>query len=77
MKHPALFILLPFLLTLVVHAENKDTGFVTLFDGKTFDGWKHGGNWVIEDGAFFRNNRGGSLTYTKALVPDDFELRFE
>ena len=51
--------------------------FTSLFDGKTFNGWKHGGNWVIEDGAFFRNKRGGSLTYTEALVPDDFELRFE
>ncbi len=51
--------------------------FVSLFDGKTFTGWNHGGNWVIEDGAFFRKEGGGPLTYTKALVPDDFELRFE
>ena len=42
-----------------------DTGFVTIFDGKTLDGWhvsaktghsrasknKTGGNWVVEDGA--------------------------
>lgn len=52
-------------------------GFISLFDGKTFANWEQGGNWVIEDGAFYRKARGGSLTYTTSLVPDDFELRFE
>lgn len=51
--------------------------FETLFDGKTFTGWEHKGNWVIEDGAFFRKAKGGNLTYTVKPVPDDFELRFE
>ncbi|GEM_PF-1016555 len=51
--------------------------FKSLFDGKTFDGWEHSGNWVIEEGAFYRKSRGGSLTYTADQVPDDFELRFE
>ena len=51
--------------------------FETLFDGKTFTGWEHKGNWVIEDGAFYRKAKGGSLTYTVKPVPDDFELRFE
>ena len=36
----------------VVHtstaAEAKD-GFVPLFDGKTLDGWKTTGNWIVED----------------------------
>ena len=54
-----------------------EPGFVSLFDGKSFTGWKHSGNWIIEDGAFYRKASGGSLTYTEALVPDDFELRFE
>ena len=57
-------------------AEER-SGFASLFDGKSFEGWEHGGNWVIEDGAFYRNAKGGSLTYTAATVPDDFELRFE
>jgi hypothetical protein len=57
-------------------AESRQ-GFVAVFDGKTFDGWEQGGNWVIEDGAFYRKERGGSLKYTRARVPDDFELRFE
>ncbi len=52
-------------------------GFISLFDGKTFEGWKHNGNWAIENGVFYRKSKGGSLTYTTATVPDDFELRFE
>ena len=51
--------------------------FEPLFDGKTFSGWEHKGNWVIEDGAFYRKAKGGPLTYTVKPVPDDFELRFE
>lgn len=57
-------------------AESRQ-GFVELFDGKTFDGWEQGGNWRIEDGAFFRATDGGSLTYKRKTVPDDFELRFD
>lgn len=60
--------------TLLAGDEPK---FQMLSDGKTFDGWTQDGNWVIEDSAFFRKGKGGSLTYTKALVPDDFELRFD
>jgi len=52
-------------------------GFETLFDGRSFAGWEQKGNWVIEDGAFYRKDKGGSLTYTVKPVPDDFELRFE
>lgn len=55
----------------------KKAGFVPLFDGKTFAGWEHSGNWIIEDGAFYRRDKGGALTYTAVNVPDDFELRFE
>lgn len=57
--------------------EEEELGFVPLHDGKTFDGWKHNGNWEIQDGTFARVRRGGNLTYTAGLVPDDFELRFE
>lgn len=58
-------------------AAETEEHFKKLFDGKTFNGWKHNGNWVIEDGAFFRKSKGGSLTYINASTPDDFELRFE
>jgi hypothetical protein len=51
--------------------------FTPLFDGKTFTGWEQSGNWVIDSGAFYRKAAGGSLTYTAATIPDDFELRFE
>ena len=27
--------------------EEQRLGFVALSDGKTFDGWKHPGNWEI------------------------------
>ena len=58
--------------------QEKRMGFQTLFDGKTFDGWKQDGNgWVIEDGAFYRKTKASPLTYAKGPVPDDFELRFE
>lgn len=52
-------------------------GFVALSDGKTFNGWKHSGNWEIQDGAFVRVRPSGNLTYEVRPVPDDFELRFE
>jgi hypothetical protein len=74
------FIALSALSPAIVAAEEPKTtepGFTSLFDGKTFDGWTHKGNWIIEDGAFYRNDKGGSLTYTAATVPNDFELRFE
>lgn len=60
-----------------VLVSRVDRGWVTLFDGKTVDGWEQSGNWVIEDGAFYRKARGGQLTYTVAPVPDDFEIQFE
>lgn len=57
--------------------QEKDSGFVELFDGKSFAGWEHNGNWEIQDGVFARVRKGSNLTYTAALVPDDFELRFD
>ncbi|SKA94374.1 protein of unknown function [Prosthecobacter debontii] len=58
-------------------AEEKAQGFQLLFDGQSFTGWEHKGNWVIQDGALDCPKRGGDITYTVAKVPDDFELRFE
>jgi hypothetical protein len=54
-----------------------EPGFEPLFDGKTLDGWKQGGNWAVVNGEIARVKQGGSLTYEKAKVPDDFELRFD
>ncbi|MBY0231679.1 MAG: DUF1080 domain-containing protein, partial [Gemmataceae bacterium] len=39
-------------------------------------GWKHAGNWKMEDGVLTRSGKGGGLTYDAKKVPDDFELRF-
>ncbi|HBV65006.1 MAG TPA: DUF1080 domain-containing protein [Rhodopirellula sp.] len=58
-------------------AEEAALGFIPLFDGKSFSGWEHDGNWEIQNGTFARVRGGGSLTYTKSTVPDDFALRFE
>jgi hypothetical protein len=65
------------LVAVAIEPAEKELGFVELFDGKSFDGWKHNGNWEIEDGVFARVRKGGNLTYTAGLVPDDFELRFD
>lgn len=57
--------------------KEKADGFQPLSDGKTFVGWEQSGNWVVKDGAFYRNGKGGPLTYVREAVPDDFELRFD
>lgn len=71
--------LLPILLLIstFAHAAEPEPGFESLFDGKTLDGWKHKGNWEVLNGEITRVKKGGPLTYTKARVPDDFELRFD
>lgn len=58
-------------------AEEKAQGFELLFDGKSLEGWEQDGNWVIEEGAISRKDKGGSLVWKVRPLPDDFELRFE
>ena len=58
-------------------AGERRLGFELLFDGRSFDRWTQGGNWVIEDESLFCRDRGGDVYYTGQFVPDDFELRFE
>ncbi|MCA9068713.1 MAG: DUF1080 domain-containing protein [Planctomycetaceae bacterium] len=57
--------------------EEKRAGFELIFNGTDLTGWKHSGNWVVEEGVITRQGKGGSLVYQKSKVPDDFELRFE
>ncbi len=57
--------------------EEQAAGFKALFNGENLDGWKHSGNWQVEDSVITRGGRGGSLVYIARKVPDDFELRFE
>ena len=76
---PALFML--FSLTSTFSVADEATGqsptFTKLFNGSTLDGWKHSGNWKVDDGTVTRTGGGGSLIYTGSKVPDDFELQFE
>jgi hypothetical protein len=72
----ALAVFSPLFASALEPAEER-LGFVPLSDGQSFAGWKHAGNWKIEEGAFARVGPGGSLTYEARLLPDDFELRFE
>ena len=60
-----------------VSEEERSSGFNSIFDGSSLDGWEQKGNWVVEDGAIFRKANGGSLVFKKLPVPNDFELRFE
>ncbi|MFV0446660.1 MAG: DUF1080 domain-containing protein [Planctomycetaceae bacterium] len=55
----------------------EEQGFQQLFNGQDLTGWKHGGNWVIEDGVLTRTGQGGALVCEKTEIPDDFDLRFE
>lgn len=57
--------------------DEKSAGFEALFNGADLKGWKHSGNWEIQDGVITRKGRGGSLVYTTKKIPDDFELRFQ
>lgn len=66
-----------FLFLLATTVCAVEPGFEPIFDGKTLDGWKHGGNWSVVNGEIARVKKGGPLEYAKAKVPDDFELRFD
>ncbi|MDA1250028.1 MAG: DUF1080 domain-containing protein [Planctomycetota bacterium] len=57
--------------------DEEKAGFELVFNGTDLSGWKHGGNWKVEDGAATREGSGGNLTFTTKKVPDDFELRFQ
>ena len=58
-----------------------EDGFISLFDGKTTDGWRGyrkptpPAGWVVEDGALARKGGGGDLLSKDKF--GDFELRFE
>ena len=59
------------------HISAGPPEFTTLFNGTDLAGWKHSGNWRVEDGVITRAGRGGSLVYTQQTIPDDFELQFD
>jgi hypothetical protein len=60
----------------------KEKGFVTIFDGKTFNGWKisepEKKSWTIQDGAIVAHGERSHLYYVGDPKPFvNFELRIE
>ena len=79
-----------FLLTSVVlitmalagRAADSEEGFVKIFDGKTFDGWKIGDeaakSWRIEDGALVAQGTRSHAFYVGDEMPfKDFEFKVD
>lgn len=69
------------LLPLAAFAQTEE-GFVSLFDGKTFNGWKtateHTNTWKIEDGAFVTGGDRCHLFYVGDGQPfKNFELKVD
>lgn len=79
MKLPLSLILALTTCHLVAQAED---GFVSLFDGKTFAGWKsateHTNTWTIQDGAFVAHGERSHLFYVGDEKPfKNFELKVD
>ncbi len=73
---------LALLLATAARADDPEEGFVSLTDGKTFNGWKtateNPGTWKIEDGAFVTRGPRCHLFYVGEGVPfKNFELKVE
>ncbi|MFN5290166.1 MAG: family 16 glycoside hydrolase, partial [Planctomycetia bacterium] len=45
-------------------SNEKSLGFELLFNGKDYQGWDNKGNWIVEDGAIARKDKGGGITFT-------------
>jgi hypothetical protein len=65
---------------LVIAAPAVEPGFVSLFDGKTLNGWiqvdKRGSGYLVEDGKIVCPSNGGANLYTDKDYAN-FILRFE
>ena len=65
-----------------VCAADSEEGFVQIFDGKTFNGWKiaepETKSWRIEDGALVANGRPSHCFYVGDEMPfKDFEFKVD
>jgi len=81
MKNLALAVLVFCGITCMAQAQTEE-GFVSLFDGKTFNGWKpateHANTWKIEDGAFVTHGERCHLFYVGDQQPfKNFELKVD
>ncbi|MEZ5942707.1 MAG: family 16 glycoside hydrolase [Planctomycetaceae bacterium] len=65
----------------VAYLDDKEEGFVQLWDGKTFDNWKVNENhdtWKIENGMLVCNGERSHIFYTGSEAPyKDFELKVD
>jgi hypothetical protein len=69
--------LLPAALIAEEKKGDKEEGFVSLFDGKTLDGWEGSvKGYGVEDGAIYCKQKGGGFLYT-AKEYGNFCFRFE
>ena len=81
MKTPLAAILTALLITTALFTQAEEKEWITLFDGKTLDGWqsKKGGvpseGWVVVDGLLFRKGGGGDIVTKKTF--ENFELEVE
>ena len=69
-------------MTAAAFAADSEEGFVQIFDGKTFNGWKIGDadakSWRIEDGALVANGPRSHAYYMGDEKPfTDFEFKVE
>lgn len=61
----------------LARAEEKDEGFVSLFDGKSLKGWQGSvDGYGVEDEAIFCKPKGGGFLFTDKEY-GDFHLKFE
>jgi len=62
-------------------SKGDEAGWISLWDGKTFDGWKaseHGDSWKIEDGTIVCHGPRSHLFYVGKERPfKNFELRVD
>jgi len=83
MKHAVycLAVICTAVLGVALGADSKEEGFVQLFDGKSFDGWKineRPESWSIVDGAFVAKGDRSHLFYVADEKPFvNFELRVD
>ena len=74
--------LLALAMATALYAADSEEGFVQIFDGKTFNGWKiaepENKSWRIEDGALVANGRPSHCYYVGDEMPfKDFEFKVD
>ena len=82
MKNSLLITFITLTATARLLAADSEEGFKTIFDGKTFEGWKIGDekakSWRIEDGAFVAQGTRSHAYYVGDEKPfKDFELKVD